>query len=117
MSCEKAEFPRATAAWAVLIFFDSEACCRNHFEMDYGEDPEEGAKVGLFQVELEDPAPQYRDMSVWRPGLCEAMSQRQDVGRDSARQRRYFWGGQTESPMWEILSAPARVVKSWNFRG
>ena len=42
----------------------------------------------------------------------EAMSQRQDVGEGFRQARRYFQGGQTESPMWEILSdKPARVVK------
>ena len=73
------EFPQSYSRLGCAYFFDSEACCRNHFEMDYGEDPEEGAKVGLFQVELEDPAPQYRDMSVYDLAY-EAMSQRQDVG-------------------------------------
>lgn len=83
----------------------------NIFEMDYGEDPEEGAKVGLFQVELEDPAPQYRDMSVYDLAY-EAMSQRQDVEEGFRQARRYFQGGQTEAPMWEILSdKPARAVK------
>ena len=79
--------------------------------MDYGEDPEEGAKVGLFQVELEDPAPQYRDMCVYDLAY-EAMSQRQDVEEGFRQARRYFQGGQTETPMWEILSdKPARAVK------
>ena len=103
------EFPQSYSRLGCAYFFDSEACCRNHFEMDYGEDPKEGAKVGLFQVELEDP--QYRDMSVYDLAY-EAMSQRQDVEEGFRQARRYFQGGQTEAPMWEILSdKPARAVK------
>ena len=42
----------------------------------------------------------------------EAMSQRQDVEEGFRQARRYFQGGQTEAPMWEILSdKPARAVK------
>ena len=67
--------------------------------------------MGVTIFLMEDPAPQYRDMSVYDLAY-EAMSQRQDVEEGFRQARRYFQGGQTESPMWEILSdKPARVVK------
>ena len=90
------EFPQSYSRLGCAYFFDSEACCRNHFEMDYGEDPEEGAKVGLFQVELEDPAPQYRDMCMtllMRPCLRGRMWR-----RDSARRGGTSRAGRRKRP-------------------
>jgi len=99
-----AEFPAACSRLRCSYFYDDLALCRKLYEYDWGkETPEEQKKVHLFEVELEDPAPQRRDMNLYDEAY-DAMAERQDVRTVLACARRYFAGAQSAEPVWEILS-------------
>ena len=105
------EFPEAASRLACVYYYDNPEDCRRLYEEDWGEEtPEEREKVRLFAVELEDPAPQRRDMSLYDEAY-DAI-ERLDLGAAIALARRYFRGEASEKPVWEILSdKPGRVVE------
>lgn len=105
------EFPRCCSRLHCAYFYERLQDSWRLFQLDYGNDPEEGKKVRLFAVELDDPEPQYRDMT-WFDLAYEAMSERQDTQEVLRLARQYFSGAQTETPVLEILSdRPARAIR------
>lgn len=109
------EFPEAYSRMASNYFYDTLAYSKKLYEYDYGSCPEDGEDVQLFEVELEDEAPQIRDMNLYDEAY-DAMH-REDVQAAINAARRYFAGEHTENPVWEITSdKPAkavRVIENW----
>ena len=93
-------------------FYDDLPNCKKLYEYDWGcESEEEQLKVHLWEVDVDDVAPQRRDMNIYDEAY-NAMSETQDVKLVLSCARRYFAGEQTAEPVWEIMSdKPAKVVK------
>lgn len=108
----KTEFPDSYGRMKCSFLYDDLPNCKKLYEYDWGcESEEEQRKVHLFEVEVQDPAPQRRDMNIFDEAY-NAMSERQDVSFVLDSARRYFSGAQSAKPVWEILSEkPARAVK------
>ncbi len=104
-------FPEAVSRLSCTYYYDNLADCRRLYEEDWGEEiPEELEKVRLFAVEVDDPAPQRRDMSLYDEAY-EAI-ERLDVETAIAAAERYFRGEASERPVWEILSdKPGKAVE------
>ena len=104
-------FPEAVSRLNCVYYYDDLEASKWLYEEDWGEeDPEEQEKVRLYEIELEDPAPQRRDMSVYDEAY-DAI-ERLDLDAAIAAAERYFRGEASENPVWEILSdKPARAVK------
>ncbi|MBR4194862.1 MAG: hypothetical protein IKQ54_11115 [Oscillospiraceae bacterium] len=104
-------FPEAVSRLACGYYYDNLADCRRLYEEDWGEEiPEEREKVRLFAVELEDPAPQRRDMSLYDEAYDAV--ERQDPEAALELAARYFRGEASEHPVWEILSdKPGKAVE------
>lgn len=105
------EFPEAVSRLACVYYYDNLDDCRRLYEDDWGEEsPEEREKVRLFAVELEDAAPQRRDMSLY--DLAYDAVEGLDPDAAIALARRYFRGEASEKPVWELLSdKPGRAVE------
>lgn len=108
----KTEFPDSCSRMKCNYFYDDLPNCKRLYEYDWGgECVEEQQKVHLFEAEVEDEAPQRRDMRIYDEAY-NAMSETQDVQLVLACARRYFAGEQTAEPVWEIMSdKPAMAVK------
>ena len=106
------EFPRSYSRLKSNYFYDDLPSCKKLYEYDWGGDSEEAQeKVHLFEVDVEDIAPQRRDMNIYDEAY-NAMSDKQDVSLVLSCARRYFAGEHTADPVWEILSdKPAIAVK------
>ena len=104
-------FPEAVSRLRCVYYYDNTDDCRRLFAEDWGEEePEEQAKVRLFAVEVDDPAPQRRDMCVYDEAY-EAI-ERLDVETAIAAAERYFRGEATDGPVWEILTdKPGKTVE------
>lgn len=108
----KTEFPDSCGRMQSNYFYSDLLNCKRFYEYDWGEESEEEQqKVHLFEVEVDDAAPQQRDGSIYDEAY-NAMSDAQDVQHVLACARRYFAGEQTPEPVWEIMSdKPARAIK------
>lgn len=108
----KREFPNSYSRMKSNYFYDDLPNCKKLYEYDWGsESEEEQQKVHLFEIAVEDTAPQRRDMNIYDEAY-DAMSETQDISLVLACARRYFSGEKTENPVWEILSdKPAKAVK------
>lgn len=107
----KTEFPECYSRLRCSYFYDNLADCKRLYEYDWsGESEEEQAKVHLFEIVLDDSAPQLRDMNLFDEAYC-AMAERQDVQAVLQCAQRYFADERTEQPTLEILSdKPAKAV-------
>ena len=100
----KTEFPDSYSRMSSNYFYDSLPNCKKLYDYDWGsESKEEQEKVHLFEIDLDDNAPQKRDMNIYDEAY-EAMSTSQDVQIVLDCARRYFSGAATTEPTWEILS-------------
>lgn len=108
----RTEFPDSYSRMKSNYFYDNLVDCKRLFAYDWGcEREEEQQKVHLFEIDVDDAAPQRRDMNIYDEAY-NAMSETQNVQKVLACARRYFAGEQTEEPAWEIISdKPAKVVK------
>ncbi|MGN1187393.1 MAG: hypothetical protein ACI4R6_02770 [Lachnospiraceae bacterium] len=108
----KTEYPNSYSRIKSNYFYDDLPNCKRLYEYDWeGENEEERQKVHLFEVEVDDPAPQRRDMNIFNEAY-NAMSKKQNVQLVLACARRYFAGEQTDEPVWEIMSdKSAKAVK------
>ena len=108
----KTEFPESYSRMRSNYFYDNLPNCKKLYEYDWScESEEEQQKVHLFEIDVEDSAPQQRDMNIYDEAY-NAMSEKQNVQLVLACARRYFAGEQTTNPVWEIMSdKPARAVK------
>lgn len=108
----KTEFPDCYGRMTSNYFYDNLPNCKKLYDYDWGnESEEEQEKVHLFEVDVDDDAPQRRDMNIYDEAY-DAMNESQDVQTVLACARRYFAGEQTPDPVWEILSEkPAKAGK------
>lgn len=108
----KTEFPDCISRLRCNYFYDNLDACRILYEFDWGTaSEEERAGIHLFEVELDADAVETRDMRVYDEAY-NAMYNHDDVQKVLECARRYFSGGQTEKPVWEIMSdRPARAAK------
>ena len=110
------EFPDAYGRLDSNYFYDTLEYSKKLFEYDYGSCPEDGEDVQLFEIELEDENPQYRDMNLYDIAY-EAIQKREDLPAAMEAARRYVAGKCTENPTWEIMSdKPAkavRIIENW----
>lgn len=108
----KTEFPESYSRMRSNYFYDDLPNCKKLYEYDWGcESEEEQQKVHLFEIEVDDPTPQQRDMNIYDEAY-NAMSEKQDVQLVLACARRYFAGEHTAEPVWEIISdKPAKAVR------
>lgn len=104
-------FPEAVSRLNCVYYYDDLADSKRLYEEDWGEEePEEQAKVRLYEIEVADEAPQRRDMSVYDEAY-DAI-ERLDLDAAIAAAERYFRGEASAEPVWEILSdMPARAVR------
>lgn len=108
----KTEFPQRCSRLNCCYYYSSLEYSKILYEYDWGEaSPEEQAAIRLYEVEVEDEAPDRLDMRIFDEAY-DAMEERQDVSFVLDCARRYFSGAQTAEPVWELLSdKPARAVR------
>ena len=96
-------FPEAVSRLTCTYYYDNLADCRRLYEEDWGgEIPAEREKVRLFAVEVDDPAPQRRDMTLYDEAYDAV--ERLDPDAALTLAARYFRGEASERPVWEILT-------------
>ena len=100
----KTEFPQCYGRMSSNYFYDDLTACKKLFAYDWGnESQEEQEKVHLFEVEVDDPAPQKHDMNLYDEAYDNMASSRNiPLILDLARQ--YYRGEGTANPTWEFLS-------------
>lgn len=100
----KTEFPDSYGRMSSNYFYDNLPDCKKLYDYDWGcESEAEQQKVHLFEVEVDDDAPQRRDMNIYDEAY-NAMAETQSVSSVLDCARRYFGGERTVDPVWEILS-------------
>lgn len=107
----KKEYPDSYSRLNSFFFYDDLNNSRKLYWDDWGtESDEERGKVHLFEVEVEDTAPQKRDMSLFNRAYA-ALSEKQDITFALSCARQYFSGEHSEEPVWEIMSNKRAVVR------
>ncbi len=106
------EYPDSVSRMACNYFYDNMENIRKLYTEDWGEaSQEERMAIRLYEIALEDPAPQKRDMCLYDQGY-DALWDHDDLETATACARRYFAGESSENPVWEILSdKPGTAVK------
>ena len=100
----KTEFPDSYGRMSSNFFYDNLPDCKKLYDYDWGcESEEEQEKVHLFEVDVDDEAPQRRDMNIYDEAY-DAMSTSQNIQLVLDCARRYFRGEKTAAPAWEMLS-------------
>lgn len=107
----RTEFPQCLSRVKSNYFYDNLADCKTLYEYDWGSaSEEERSQIRLFEMEVDTDKVERRDMRVYDEAYT-AMEEREDVQTVLDCARRYFSGGQTEKPVWELLSdRPARAA-------
>lgn len=108
----KTEFPNCCSRIQCNYFYDHLEDCKTLYEFDWGQaSQEERDQIHLFEMELDAETFEKYDMRVYDEAYT-AMEEREDVPMVLNCARRYFSGGQTASPVWEIMSdKPAKAIK------
>ena len=100
----KTEYPHCISRIRCNYFYDNLDACKILYDYDWGQaSEEERSQIRLYEVELDTQTYDKRDMRVYDEAY-DAMSERDDVQTVLSCARRYFTGGQTPNPVWEILS-------------
>ena len=98
------EFPLRCCRLKGNYFFDELASCRELFEIDWGKaSEEERAKIKLFEIELSAETADRLDMRLFDEAYDD-LWETNDITHTAAFARRYFSGGSTEQPIWELIS-------------
>lgn len=98
------EFPDAPCRITSHYFFERLEDCRELFEIDWGQaSAEERAKIHLFEMELEDEKPRRYDMRLFDEAYDD-MWETGNLAHAMEAARRYFSGGATARPVWELVS-------------
>lgn len=108
----KTEFPHCCSRVVCNYFYDSLPNCKRLFDYDWGEEPDEVRNaIRLYEVELEDKCPQRCDMRLFDEAY-DAMEDEENLQKVLDLARRYFAGGCSDEPIWELMSIkPARATK------
>lgn len=106
----KTEFPNSYSRLTSSYFYGSKSEGDALFKLVWGNaSEEEQAKVHFFEIALDDENPQKRDMLLFDEAY-DAMWDEQDIAAVLDCARRYFSGGHTSNPVWEILSDKTAVA-------
>ena len=116
----RTEFPASCGRFGGNYYFESKEDCAVLYEIDWGRASEaERAAIRLFAVELAEDAPERHDMRLFDEAY-DSFEEQEDLDAAIKFARRYFSGGQTDEPMWEILSgaeaAAVRDLTDWLHR-
>jgi len=108
----KTDFPDCYSRLNSNFFYDNLDDCQNLYASAWSDESEaDRQKVRLFEIELDDPAPQKRDMMLYDEAF-DAIADTQDTPHAIACARAYFSGKHTATPVWEIISnRPAKVSR------
>lgn len=108
----RTEYPESYSRLLSNYFYDRMSDIRRLYEVDWNmTEKEERFNFHVFEIDLEDEAPQKRDMLLFDEAF-DAMWDREDLQTVLRCARRYFAGEQSESPVWELLSdRPAKAVR------
>ncbi len=106
----KNEYPDCYSRLNSFFFYDNFDDSKKLYWYDWGDaTEEERSEVHLFEVDLDDDAPQRRDMSLFDKAY-DAISEKQNMAASLNYARQYFAGEQSDTPVWEILSNKKAVV-------
>lgn len=107
----RTRFPDCVSRLQCNYFYDNLPDCKALFLSDWGEaTEEERAGVHLYEIELQDHAPQRRDMGLFDQAY-DAMRGSQEIQTVLDCAHRYFTGEPSARPIWELLSGqPAKAV-------
>lgn len=107
----RTEYPDSYSRILSNYFFDNVSDILRLYLEDWNmAEKEERWNFHLYEMEVEDDAPQKRDMRLFDEAFA-AMWEHDDLQTAFACARKYFAGGQSEDPIMEILSdKPARAV-------
>lgn len=103
------EFPTCYSRIGSLFYYDTLESCRNLYQKDYVEPGDADENVGMFEIEVEDSAPQRFDMQIYDDAL-DAIEQCHNVQFARECARRYFDGSHHENRLDELLSDKKATV-------
>ena len=106
------EFPDSYSRIMSNYFYDNLSDIKRLYEVDWNmKEKPERFNFHVYEIAVEDEFPQKRDMLLFDEAF-DAMWDNDDIGTAIACARKYFSGGHTETPVWEIMSdKPAKAVK------
>lgn len=110
------EFPESYSRILSNYFYDNLPDIKRLYEVDWDmKEKAERCNFHVYEIELEDEAPQKRDMLLFDEAF-DAMWDNDDIQTAIGLARRYFKGEHTTTPVWEILSdKSAKAVKDITF--
>lgn len=104
------EYPQCCCRLKCNYYFDDIPSCRELFEADWGRaSAEERAKIRLFEIELAAETVTRHDMRLFDEAY-DRLWEECDITHTVRCARRYFSGGKTEHPVWEIASDQKAVA-------
>ena len=106
------EFPESYSRMLSNYFYDNISDIKRLYEVDWNmKEKPERFNFHVYEIELEDEAPQKRDMLLFDEAF-EAIWDNDDLHTAITCARRYFAEEHTATPVWEIMSdKPAKAVK------
>ena len=103
-SVRRREFPQRCCRLKCNYFFDELSACRELFKIDWGKaSEEERAKIRLFEIELSAETADRLDMRLFDEAYDD-LWETDDIAHTAVLARRYFLGGSTAHPIWELVS-------------
>lgn len=104
------EYPQCVSRMRCHYFYDDLSHVRKLYEEDWGSAPaEERLAIRLYELEVDDPAPQRCDMLLFDEAY-DAMWDHDDLQTVLNCARRYFAGKGTSHPVWELMSAASAIA-------
>ncbi|MCU0990974.1 MAG: hypothetical protein MUE63_15760 [Xanthomonadales bacterium] len=103
------DHPGCYSRMGSCFYYDNEDECRKLYQQDYVEPGDADETVGMYEIEVEDPAPQRYDMGVYDEALA-AIEDRHDVAAARECARRYFGRTGPRKGMEELLSDKRATV-------
>jgi len=108
------EFPDRYSRIGSIFYYDSLESCKKLYQKDYVEPGDADETVGMFEIEVDDNAPQRFDMHIYDEAL-DSIEESHNIQFARECARKYFEGSIHENRLEEILSnKKAKVVKKLN---
>ncbi len=105
----KREFPDRHSRIGSIFYYDNLDSCRKLYKEDYVEPGDANENVGMFEIEVEDDAPQRFDMHIYDDAL-EAFEESHNIRFARECARRYFNGSHHQNELVEIISDKQATV-------
>jgi hypothetical protein len=110
------EFPACYSRIGSMFYYDTLESCRMLYQKDYLEPGDAEENVGMFEIEVEDSAPQRFDMHIYDDAL-DAIEVNHNVQLARECARKYFNGSYHENRLDEIVSdKKATVVRKLSLK-